>query len=219
MAFGEHWEWRGFGDLANAVRTQIQQLSPKFGAGVNVTDQYLWLPECKVNVKVRQKDLKFKFLLDRADEGFEKWREAEAENYPFPLNPAVVAKLETALGTSFPADMSGKILETYQSLLDVLPRCTPPVIRVTIEKFRTTYIYPYDGQQILVELAEIRRVEIDDQYQENTYTSVSLEGVEGAGVADLRHVHDALGLPDTLQAKGYLQLIEELVEGHVLDQP
>ncbi len=101
---------------------------------MEVVDRYLWVPERKVNVKVREQDLKFKYLLDRANEGIENWREVESENYPFPLSSTVVAELETALGTKFPADMAGKTLETHQSLLDVLARSNPPVTLIAFEK-------------------------------------------------------------------------------------
>jgi hypothetical protein len=211
MAFGDHWEWRGFGDLKNAIQDQIQQLTPKYGAGINVTDQYLWVPACKVNVKVREKDLKFKYLLDKADGGFERWKEDEKDNYPFPLNAAVLAQLEKALATAIPADIYGKTVDTSDSLIDLLPRCTPPVTCVAIKKFRLTYVYPIEGAEILVELAEIENVEIDGQQQRRTLTSVSLES---ADVGMMRTVRDTLGLPDSLQVKGYLQLIEEMVQTH-----
>jgi hypothetical protein len=209
MAFGDHWEWRGFGDLNNVIRNQIQQLTSKYGAGINVTDQYLWAPGSKVNVKVREKDLKFKYLLDEADGGFERWVENEKDNHPFPLNAAVLAQLEKALGTAIPEDISGKTVDTSDSLIDLFPRFTPPVTCVAIQKFRTAYIFPIEGAEILIELAEIENVEIDGQQQRRTFTSVSLEGPD---VGMLRTVRDTLGLPDSLQVKGYLQLIEEMVQ-------
>ncbi len=208
MAFGEHWEWRGFGDLTSTIRNQIEQLSPKYGGGITITDQYLWVPMCKVNVKVRAKDLKFKYLLNSVDEGLEKWKEDEKDNYPFPLNPAVLAQLETALGTMLPMDMASKTVDTLQVLLEVLPRCTPPMTCVVIDKFRNTYVYPIENTEILVELAEIKNIRIDGKHQEKTFTSVSLEG---ADVTMMLRVRDRLGLPDSLQVKGYLQLIQELV--------
>jgi hypothetical protein len=208
MAFGEHWEWRGFGDLSAPTRDKILQLTPKYGAGITMLDQYLWAPGCTVNVKIRQQDLKFKYLQSTAPEGFEQWKEDEKDNYPFPLNRTVLAQLEQALCIQLPPAMTSPTVDTAQSLLNMLQQATPPVACVAIEKFRNTYVYLFGGTEILVELADIKNIDINGQQEAKTLTSVSLEGED----LDLvRRTRDALGLPDLLQVKGYMQLIKEMV--------
>jgi len=90
MAFGKHWEWRGFGSPPPATLRTVESLPLKFPDLQAVTDLYLWVPGSPINVKLRMRDLKFKRLLEVSGE-FERWLEDEAENYPFPLSPEVTA--------------------------------------------------------------------------------------------------------------------------------
>ena len=97
MAFGAHWEWRGFGALDPALRRRLESLPRKFATRQRLADEYLFVPGCPLNVKLREGDLKFKRMLE-VSQGLEQWLEDESENYPFPVAPELAEKLARELG-------------------------------------------------------------------------------------------------------------------------
>src|SRR5262249_42563974 len=55
--------WWGFGRLTTDVRAEMEKLEAEFDAPERVTDDYLWIPGSRINVKLRSKgngSLKFK---------------------------------------------------------------------------------------------------------------------------------------------------------------
>jgi hypothetical protein len=154
MAFGEHWEWRGFGTLPRSLRQELESLPLKFPTAQEITDEYLWSPSSTVNIKLRLGDLKFKRLLESVD-GLERWMENPGENHPFPLSRAVLSTLAAGLGVSLPgASPLGR-----EELLALLRRTAPPVQTVRVTKVRWQREWPPvlpDGEEgVMVELAEV----------------------------------------------------------------
>lgn len=87
MAYGSHWEWRGFGGVSTRFAGSFTKLKSIY-LPHPVTDRYLWFPGIKVNVKIRQgseNGLKFKRCL-KTEAEFEIWSEPEDEFFEFPLN-------------------------------------------------------------------------------------------------------------------------------------
>ena len=97
MAFGLHWEWRGFGNLSRELIERIERLPRKFPSDQEVVDEYLWFPGSSLNLKLREGSLKLKRLLETSGE-FERWLEDEDENYRFPLVPEALDTVLFALG-------------------------------------------------------------------------------------------------------------------------
>lgn len=197
MAFGEHWEWRGFGRPVESLIRSIRSLPLKFPQPQEVTDTYLWVPGCSVNVKLRFEDLKFKRRLDARD-GFERWLEDEAENHRFPLAPAVLEELKASLGISLRGVPAGAV--DREKLEEIVKAAHPPVHFVRVEKLRWQYSWDDEGacsgQPVTVELAEIRRPE--------TITSI---GIEHPGLEALEKAHRLLGLELQLRGISYLEAI------------
>jgi hypothetical protein len=96
MAFGRHWEWRGFGTIGRELRAAVESLPTKFPAAQELVDEYLWVPGSAINVKLRTGDLKFKRLVARSGR-LERWLEDPEENYALPIAPPVVQKLAEEL--------------------------------------------------------------------------------------------------------------------------
>lgn len=133
MAFGTHWEWRGFGSLSPAAREALERLPLKFPDAQRVVDEYLWAPGAHVNIKLRLGDLKFKRRLESGG-GLERWVEDLAENHPFPLGEATLEKLARDLSVRLPPGASGAATrEELQALLRV---AEPPVVLVSVSKRR-----------------------------------------------------------------------------------
>jgi hypothetical protein len=86
MAFGVHWEWRGFGSISEAFFDRYGVLPYEFGP-LKVEDIYIWTPDLEVNLKIREGEeggLKFKRPFGR-DGHFERWVERAEDLYPLPL--------------------------------------------------------------------------------------------------------------------------------------
>ena len=88
MAFGLHWEWRGFGALTTAFAKKYFQL-PVLYAAEDIEDRYMWIPRLAVNAKFRSGRINgFKFKrLENKNGDFEQWREDPREMFDFPLGP------------------------------------------------------------------------------------------------------------------------------------
>ena len=75
MAFGTHWEWRGFGLLSEALDKELRTLPALFPDSQVVTDRYLWSPGCGINFKLRFGDFKIKRCLEAVGGGVSRWVE------------------------------------------------------------------------------------------------------------------------------------------------
>jgi hypothetical protein len=209
MAFGEHWEWRGFGGPPQGLRSAIESLPLLFPTSQDITDHYLWAPGSTVNVKLRLGDLKFKRLLETAG-GLERWIEDEAENHPFPVAPDVLEKLAGALGISLgplPASCPDR-----DALVRLLDAARPAVRRVSVSKTRWGRLWRGDtrggedeGRQVIVEIAEISSPE--------RISSIAIEHPSRERVAAAR---DALGLPGGLRRLSYLDAISLWARGETI---
>ncbi len=183
-----------------ATRSSLEQLPLMFPSAQDVTDEYLWVPGRKVNVKLRFRDLKFKRLL--GSEGhLERWLEDEAENVPFPLSTALLRKLLETLGVEGPGRPQGPL--DREGLLRVLGRAIPPVRVVTVEKLRWQRQWGTDaGGGVILELAEIRSPE--------TITSVALEHPSKERVVEAL---GALGLASLLEPSSYVEAVDTWARG------
>jgi hypothetical protein len=206
MAFGKHWEWRGFGDLSSELRAKVEALPLKFPSSQDLTDEYLWVPGSPINVKLRLSDLKFKRLVE-SSRGLELWLEDPNENYKFPLEKPVVEKLAKELGIVTPP-VDGAPLDR-DALLRLLDRSRPRVELVPVQKsrwqreWRDVSRRPAGTEDaVIVEVAEIFA-------PERTF-SVGIEHPRAERVAAVR---DALGLARALRPISYLGALEVWARG------
>jgi hypothetical protein len=206
MAFGQHWEWRGFGRIRADLRARIEAFDPLFASDRSLIDAYLWSPNCAVNVKLRLGDLKFKRLLEM-DGDLECWLEDEREIHPFPLAADVVEKLGRALAVTLPEKQKTPV--ERNELAALLQNAQPPAQIFLVEKQRRLFSLPLEGADpAIVELTEIVRPE--------RITTVAVEHVENAVV---RRALAVLGLPDRgLRPQNYLQTLSVWATGERISQ-
>jgi hypothetical protein len=218
MAYGLHWEWRGFGALDPEVRRRIENLPRLFPGDLAGVDSYYWYPGCDVNLKLRDFEaragVKLKRLRDvDAETGLQLWLEDEREDYPFPLQPDAVRRLTGALGvdTSPPPRPMGRC-----TLLTLLREARPGLVVVAVQKTRSIRRWTAGDREVLVDIAEIASPE--------RVTSVGVE--DGAGLVgsaseeemaaaklDVTAALGALGLPGTLTAASYLEAVAAWAAG------
>lgn len=212
MAYGLHWEWRGFGTLGATIGQRLADLPRLFPDDIEGVDSYYWYPGCDVNLKLREfgarPGVKLKRLRDiDAETGLELWLEDEREEFPFPLGPDAVALMADALGLELspPPRSMGRC-----SLLTLLREARPDLVVVAVRKRRSLRRWRGGDREVLVEIAEIRSPE--------RVTSVGIEdraGLSGSPTAgqldaaksDLTAALQALDLPGALAPLSYLEAV------------
>ncbi len=210
MAFGQHWEWRGFAAAAPDGRgdgtiDRVRALPLWFEKSQRVTDRYLWVPGCSLNLKLRCGRFKIKRRLARTEAGTEEWLENPAEEFEFPLAPDVFAEVAAALGiASSAAALPSARVENEEEFLERLTRAAPQLAVVSVEKRRWQHCGPPDGR-VIVEYAEIQ----------SPQDVVSI-GVEDPDEARVRDAMAALGLPGGFLERGYLEALDDWGRGRPL---
>jgi len=220
VAYGLHWEWRGFGILPASVRETIEDLPAQFPTPGTVKDEYLWVPGCRINLKLRSgeaKSLKFKRLRDSDPAtGLELWEERAEEDYKFPVSPGVVVGLGAALGVR--ANQPPGSLDR-EALLQALQRADSRIKVLAVDKVRRARLYPLAAGRLIVEVAELTSPQL--------VTSVGIEddlGLTDASAADRveaakRSVAAAvrqLGLDGALTRLNYVDAVTCWAEGGTL---
>ncbi len=159
MAKGRHWEWRGFGTISKDFRTRFNSYALKYPDGPEwgeVKDEYLWVPGCDINVKLRsgiEDGLKFK-RLERTEGDIELWFENPAELYPYAeLNANVLKKLADTLSITLPTIPDGPF--NRERTLNLLQKANPRPKIIEVHKRRQTRVWKNSGSKVLVEIAEI----------------------------------------------------------------
>lgn len=163
MAYGVHWEWRGFGEIARATEARVRALPASALPERTVTDTYLWRPGLRDNVKIRSWDgggsLKVKRqLAPGSGDGVSLWMESPDEDYALPLSADALDHVLAALGIA-PPDPRPPTFTHAADLLAWLalggraPRC------VEVRKRRRSFVSHAGPAPLLVELAEIERPE------------------------------------------------------------
>lgn len=101
MAYGSHWEWRGFGGVDARFTKRFRSLS-KLIDQHSQSDYYIYAPGLTTNLKIRQgkeSGLKFKHP-GKTDGDFEIWSEYEDELFEFPLPSKGLDLLEDTLNST-----------------------------------------------------------------------------------------------------------------------
>ena len=206
MAFGQHWEWRGFGPADEKLLRVLEALPMKFPDAQVITDEYLWSPRCRTNVKLRLGDLKLKRLV-RVERELELWLEDPDENYAFPIEQEPLLALFEALGVES-APVPGHPLER-EELLALLERHATDVRVVSVDKSRRQHEFTApvagaaeSGSAVTVELAEI--------YAPERILSVGLEHERLEAVA---HARDVLALETQMRRLNYFEALKIWAEG------
>jgi hypothetical protein len=196
MAFGTHWEWRGFGDVSDPFTDRYGRLNYQYGPQ-ELQDIYIWIPESDLNLKVRAGaggGLKFKRLIGK-DGRLEQWSEEPADLFDFPLQEPAwqalageLAKANLALG-SYPEHPPGR-----EQLLATLEKAGCKTIPVSKQRGGRWWQGP--NGRVLVEWTAIHKPQ--------PILTISLESQDTA-VEDDR-LTDEQAKADILAARAALRL-------------
>lgn len=163
MAYGVHWEWRGFGTIDGVTEARILALPAAAVPERMVTDAYLWRPGLRDNVKLREWEgggsLKVKRQLDPGPgDGTSLWIEEPDEDYGFPLSGAALERVLSVLELDTPGPPPAVPVRAAD-LLAWVAGATPVPRRVEVRKRRRSFVRHRGPVPVLVELAEIDRPE------------------------------------------------------------
>ena len=210
MAFGKHWEWRGFGDVSQSFLDRFDRLQHAYGPDI-VRDWYLWAPGMRTNLKIREGEmggLKFKRFV-AADGRLSCWQEDPEELFPLPLGregwQALTAELY-GLGIMLPAyPVEPPHSERLLAMLS-----GTGLSRVLVEKERMGRQWPGPNGRVLVDYARIKtpqRLTTIGLESENL-GAVGDELTDTQAKEDLRAAIEALALAgESLAEMGYMKAL------------
>ncbi len=201
-----NYEWRAFGKINEELSSKLKSLNLTFLEQDLFTDEYLWRPGCTVNAKLRYNRLKFKKLQQTTSDGIEIWVIQDL----IPFDSWGLSLLESEMQVKSPKELK-TVGRSSQSLMELLNRFTPPLFCLSVDKFRTKYLYKRDGVAISIELAEIQKPVQTSSFciECNGMRSSSLNN---SIVDTIRKLRNELGLPGTMQIKSYLTMVEEWMD-------
>jgi hypothetical protein len=218
MAFGTHWEWRAFGSVPlSTVLHVVNRCDKHFGpedSGNQHTDEYLWAPGCDVNVKLRDKELKFKRLLEKTEDGCELWTEEEDEMFPFPLADAALDFIRSHMKVALPERVD-EIRGSLEDFKRFLPSFDPPVRIIPVKKYRIEYDCVVDDATLIVELAEVMEpvsiwsIGIEGEDLIKPPSSKVDKAASRKSLTQILQLRDTLKLPGRMTVKGYLDMLAE----------
>jgi hypothetical protein len=210
MAFGKHWEWRGFGEVSEAFRERFGRLHHAYGPDI-VRDWYIWTPGLRTNLKIREGEmggLKFKRFV-AGDGRFSCWQEDPAELFALPLSregwQALAVELGE-LGLTLPA-YPGRRPNSERLLSFLAEMGIAPIL---VEKERLGREWPGPNGRVLIDFARIRTPQcLATVGLESENLAAEGNGLTGAQAKeDLRAAVEAFGLAsESLAEMGYMKAL------------
>lgn len=160
MPNGIHWEWRGFGRVSDDFRRAFECYPLRFEDGPlwdNTKDEYIWIPNSRINVKLRlgggQQGLKLKRLVDFNGD-VELWLEDPQELFSLDkLDQTLLNEVAGKLGLPAMNVPPGRL--TPSQVLEIFRTAKTSAIVAAVHKKRQSR---QAGPWIQVELVEILRV-------------------------------------------------------------
>lgn len=210
MAYGMHWEWRGFGSISSRFARSFLLL-PDFYDTHDVIDHYVWIPGLEVNAKFRkgmESGLKIKRLKQK-DGDFEVWLEDEDELFEFPLEPEAWESLAELLATvnisipDYPSTPPDR--ETTSTILE-----NAGCEMLTVKKQRETRILEKTEGSVLIEWTAIQSPQALNSIGLETWSDREDADMTDAQSLDL--IKEAFALlninEESLQPMNYLDAVK-----------
>ena len=146
------WEWHLFSNtLHRSLLKVIQGLPVKFDRPTKMTDDYVWTPDCNLNIKLREQDLKIKELINFQPCGMhnvldtttyvEQWT---TEVYSFPIPTLLMKRIAKGLGIrNLPR--SSPLVENKEQFIESLQSHSNSVRILSIFKQREQHMLPIEN--------------------------------------------------------------------------
>jgi len=215
MRYRHHWEYRVFGNLRKKIKRHLHNYQPVTEIRSALCDEYLWVPGCTANIKLRQyknqDKVKFKYLADTTRDGFELWAEDSALKFGFPLSTDAVGRLSSQLGLR-PDLIQDLNCHDAASIRAALCDLDNRIKVVTVRKKRKKINISHNGHLLSIEMTRILKpIPIQTMCVEGPDFKRSQPGKSLAG---LRQFLNEVNLPRSLEVMGYLQFIGRHATAH-----
>ena len=147
------WEWRLFSNTLNkSILNVIQGLPVKFDRPTKMTDKYVWTPDCNLNIKLREQDLKIKELIGlqpcEMDNALGTTTYAEqwtTEVYSFPIPTLLMKRIGKGLGIrNLPRSLP--LVENKKQFIELLQSYSNSVRILSIFKQREQHLLPIENE-------------------------------------------------------------------------
>lgn len=193
------WEWRSFSDRFHKTHlSAIRKLPLKFDRPTEMIDNYVWTPDCNLNIKLREQELKIKELLGFRSHHLgntlsitsyiERWT---TEVYSFPIPAFLMKRVVRGLNISnVPKFLH--MVEDKDQFINLLQAQSNSVRSLSIFKQREQHLLHIDeelkekdnnqelgGKSVTVEISHLARPEnvftlsIEDTAIDNVIAAMS----------------------------------------------
>jgi hypothetical protein len=179
------WEWRSFSkSFHKSLVNTIQELPVKFDRPTKMTDNYVWTPDCNLNIKLREQDLKIKELmsfkpcyLDKTSGDTNYVEQWTAEVYSFPIPMRLMKRIGMELGI-INISKSLPLVEDKAQFIEFLQSQSNSVRVLSIFKQREQRLLPIDESikdNYKKELRDLVTVEISHLASPENVSTLSIE--------------------------------------------
>jgi hypothetical protein len=146
------WEWRTFSKtFEKSLLNMIRVLPVKFDRPTKMTDNYVWTPNCNLNIKLREQDLKIKELLGSQPchmentLGISTYAELwTTEFYRFPISTFLMKRIVQGLNIGN-LSKSSRRTKDKDKFIELLQSQSNSVKVLSIVKNRQHHLLPVDG--------------------------------------------------------------------------
>jgi hypothetical protein len=137
------WEWRSFSKTSHkSLMNVIHELPLKFDRPTRMTDNYVWTPDCNLNIKLRDQDLKIKELIgsqpydmDNALGVTTNAEQLTTEVYSFPIPVLLMKRIGKGLGLRN-VPRSSRLIEDKEQFIESLQSQSNSVRIISVFKQR-----------------------------------------------------------------------------------
>src|ERR671918_1234288 len=179
------WEWRLFSKTFRKSLTNVMHELPlKFDRPTKMTDNYVWTPDCNMNIKLRDQDLKIKELIGsqscHMDNTLgittyaEQWT---TEVYSFPIPVLLMKRIGKGLGLKSMAS-SLCLIGDKEQFIESLQSRSNSVRIISVHKQREQRLLPIEDdlkEKVSKGLGELVTVEISHLKGPEDVSTLSIE--------------------------------------------
>ncbi|MGH9995241.1 MAG: hypothetical protein ACRD4J_08415 [Nitrososphaeraceae archaeon] len=145
------WEWRSFNKTFHKrFFNMIQELPVKFDRPTKMTDNYVWTPDCSLNIKLREEDLKIKELkspkschMDDTPANITYVEQWTTEVFSFPISTFLLKRIGKGLNISNISDSLPPV-EDKERFIALLQSQSNSVRVLSVSKQREQRLLPID---------------------------------------------------------------------------
>lgn len=161
---------------------RIENMPVEADRPTRMTDNYVWMPDCSSNIKLRERDLKIKHLANswpchlddpsRKTTYFQQWT---TEEFSFPISASLMKKISKELNINYiPGTLP--LITDKERFVALLQSLSNSLKVVSVFKEREQHLFPIDGNNnYKKEISACVTIEISHMTDPEEVTSIRIE--------------------------------------------